>query len=64
MGKIDGYINLLFEIFGLTSWDKFGKEKAIKLRYGIKRKHWWQGLINKPNYYKDWSKENSKSKNK
>lgn len=61
MSKIDDYINLLFEIFGLTGWDKFGKEKARSTNYPRERRHWWEGIKKKPKYYQDWNKKNSKS---
>lgn len=56
----EGCVNLLFEIFGLTGWDKHSNEKAIKTRAIEKsKKHWWWGLKKKPKFYKYYPSEPS-----
>jgi len=49
-----GYSDLLFEIFGLTGWDKYSKEKPILFRNSARKKHWWVGMKKKPKFYKSY----------
>ena len=58
----EGCVNLLFEIFGLSDWDKNSNSNVIKIRVSNKsKKHWWYGLKRKPKFYKYYPPEPYKS---